>query len=265
MAAGSSTEIDPAPPVPLISGTGTAEAEWSAWSGLADLPRLQLPESGVGGGPLVVAPQPDDEVLGCGGLLAAAGGEVVAVTDGEASHPDSRVHSREELVVIRRAETSAALAALGRGSTVVHRLGQPDGGIDEARLTDELERLLVPGRWCVVTWAGDGHPDHEASGRAAAVACALTGAQLVQYPVWAWHWARPGDVRVPWESARRLPLSGPVAAAKRRAIDQFASQVQPLGPHPGDAAVLTPGVVARFTRPFEVFFTDGSPSAVGPR
>jgi LmbE family N-acetylglucosaminyl deacetylase len=67
----------------------------------------------------------------------------------------------------------------------VHRLGQPDGGIDEDALAAALEPLLGPGRWCLATWRADGHPDHEAVGRAAARACTATGARLLEYPVWA--------------------------------------------------------------------------------
>jgi LmbE family N-acetylglucosaminyl deacetylase len=43
-------------------------------------------------------------------------------------------------------------------------------------------------------WRHDGHPDHDAAGRAATIASAAAGAPLLQYLVWAWHWADPeGD------------------------------------------------------------------------
>ena len=138
---------------PLIDGAGTPESTWAGWPDLGGLPMLETTGAAVGGGPLIVAPHPDDEVLGCGGLLAQVGGLVVAVTDGEASHPGSTVHGPGRLAELRRAETAAALAALGRPETVVHRLGHPDGGVEEARLAGELERRLTPGRWCVTTWA----------------------------------------------------------------------------------------------------------------
>ncbi|MFD0523471.1 PIG-L deacetylase family protein [Paractinoplanes durhamensis] len=105
-------------------------------------------------------------------MLGAA--DLVAVTDGEASHPGSTVYPQEELAAIRQAETDEALRRL-RVTTTVYRLGQPDGGIDEERLAADLARLLTPGRWCLTTWRGDGHPDHETVGRATARACAATG------------------------------------------------------------------------------------------
>jgi LmbE family N-acetylglucosaminyl deacetylase len=237
-----------------IAGEGTAEEVWRAWPAMRDWPVLSLDD--LPGPPLVVAPHPDDEVLGVAGLMARAGAaELVAVTDGEASHPGSTVHTRTGLALLRRAETAEALRRLGLADTPVHRLGHPDGAVDEAALTESLTDLLTPGRWCLATWRGDGHPDHEAVGRAAARACALTGARLLEYPVWAWHWASPDDGRVPWSRARRVDLAPEHRAAKAAAIRAFPSQIAPLGPAAADAAILPPHVLARFARPFEVVLT----------
>lgn len=243
-----------------IVGRGTAEARWQQWGALGTLP-VVTPDD-LGRDLLVVAPHPDDEVLGAGGLLALAGGEVVAVTDGEASHPQSDTVDRARLVAARRAETAAALGLLGRGATPVHRLAHPDGAVQEDRLADQLTALLSRPAptgardWtCVATWRGDGHPDHEAVGRAAARACGHTGARLVECPVWMWHWAAPGDDRVPWDRAVALPLPRVIRDRKRGATAAFVSQVRPLGPAPADAAVLPPHVLDRFDRDQEVFFT----------
>ncbi|GIJ74281.1 PIG-L deacetylase family protein [Virgisporangium ochraceum] len=229
-----------------IEGDGTDEA---AWSSLDAFPALEWDAHDP---PLVVAPHPDDEILGVGGAMAILGAaDVFAVTDGEASHPGSTVYTPAKLAALRREETDAALDRLGVDPVLVHRLGQPDGGIDEAALAAALTPLLWPGRWCFATWRGDGHPDHEAVGRAAATACARTGARLLEYPVWMWHWARPGDPRVPWERARRIDLDADVRERKRAAVAEFRSQTGPLGPEPADAPILPPAVLARFERPFE--------------
>lgn len=238
--------------VTAIEGAGTSEDTWRDWAAMAGWPALPLAPAVP---PLVVAPHPDDEVLGAGGLLALLReAEVVVVTGGEASHPGSTVHPPERLAAIRRDETAEALRRLGLPETAVRHLGQPDGGVDEAALTAYLAARLTPGRWCLATWRGDGHPDHEAVGRAAASACAATGAVLLEYPIWAWHWARPGDARVPWERAYRIDLTEPACQAKERAILAFPSQIEDLGPAPEDAAILPPHVLARFRRPFEVVF-----------
>ncbi|MGK5684229.1 PIG-L deacetylase family protein [Actinoplanes sp. URMC 104] len=235
-----------------IAGHGTAEQLWQAWPAPAGWPALPLTDAGT---PLVVAPHPDDEILGVAGLIATLGSaELVAVTDGEASHPGSTVHTPDELAAIRRAETAEALRRLGVGDATVHRLGQPDGKVDEDGLAEALTGLLSPGRWCLATWRDDGHPDHEAVGRAAARACEATGAVLLEYPIWTWHWAAPDDPRVPWHRAHRIDLAPGARAAKDAAVAAFPSQIAPLGPDPADAAILPPHVLARFARPFEVVF-----------
>ncbi|WBB71926.1 PIG-L family deacetylase [Micromonospora sp. WMMD1128] len=238
-----------------IVGAGTDETRWRTWTAPATWPTLTLDDPAWSSPPLVVAPHPDDEVLGVGGLVAmladGPGAEIAVVTDGEASHPGSTVHSRAELAAIRRAETVTACGLLGVAPAAIDHLGHPDGGVDEAALTDTLTARLTPGRWCVTTWRGDGHPDHEAVGRAAAAACRRTGAMLLEFPVWTWHWAEPDDPEVPWHRARRVDLTGAARSAKRDAIDAFRSQVRPLGPDPADAAILPPHVLARFARPYE--------------
>jgi LmbE family N-acetylglucosaminyl deacetylase len=235
-----------------IAGLGTSEDTWREWAAMAQWPQLSLDPPGP---PLVVAPHPDDEILGVAGLMSALGSaDLAAVTDGEASHPGSTVHTRDELAAIRLAETAEALRRLNLSGANVYRLGHPDGGIDEDALAGQLAGLLAPGRWCLTTWRGDGHPDHEICGRAAAEACARTGARLLEFPIWTWHWSYPDDPDVPWERARRIDLSAADQAAKAAAIAAFPSQTEPLGPAEADAAILPPHVLARFTRDFEVVF-----------
>ena len=89
-----------------------------------------------------MAAHPDDEVLGAGGILAilaAAGVRVrlVAVTDGEGSHPDA-----DPAVVARTraAESVVALDRLGASGIEVIRLGFPDTGL--AGREEELAAVL---------------------------------------------------------------------------------------------------------------------------
>src|SRR5262249_16895247 len=91
---------------------------------------------------LVVAPHPDDEVWGCGGLLAlhvARGGQVrvLVLTDGASG-------SGPELAARRERESRAAGAELGVADHVF--LGLADGNLGAStelvqRLRDELERF----------------------------------------------------------------------------------------------------------------------------
>lgn len=242
-----------------IEGAGTPESQWRSWSGPPGWPELDLssPPPQV----VVVAPHPDDEVLGVGGLmrlLEAAGSIVslVAVTDGAASHPGSPTLTPADLAVRRARERTSALEVLGMRDVQLLRVGLPDGDAAgyEAILTTLLGDLLGPDDWCVATWRQDGHPDHEASGRAAAAAAATAGCRLLEYPVWTWHWAAPADERVPWDRARRIPLPAALAAAKRAAAGEYRTQVQPLSEDAADAAILPPGVLERLLRDFETVF-----------
>ena len=245
----------------IDAGDGTPESTWLGWPALHFLPRISIDELlPAGSRAVVVAPHPDDEVLSVGGLLAELARRehavcVVAVTDGEASHPGSDMWSPQSLATLRRNETQTALDRLGLASCALLRLGMPDGGV--AAASDELARqlaaCLTPADVVFSTWRLDGHPDHEATAIACAAAVHSVGARLVEVPVWAWHWARPADPRLPWDRARRLDLSPRVQEHKRHAVQAFRSQLEP-DPSTGAAAILRDSTVARAARPFEVMF-----------
>jgi len=238
---------------PIADG-GTPVDIWTGWQ--HSFAPLNL---GDCNGLTVIAPHPDDETLGLGAtvaMLCAAGVDVqvVSVSDGGAAHPGVGAAGRAELESVRRAEVRRAVRRLGAGEPV--RLGMPDGELarHERRLTEQIAALLADfpaGRWCAATWRGDGHPDHEAVGRAAAAAAAETGAVLVEYPVWMWHWARPDDPAVPWRRARRADLTDEALNLKRLAVQYFTSQTQPT---PDGYTVLPPAVVSRLLAVGEVVF-----------
>ena len=239
-----------------VTGTGTPESTWAAWDPLGDLPELSLDDCPAA---LIVAPHPDDEVLGAGGTLAelrARGVDVslLALTDGEASHPHAPV-SRGELGRRRAAETGRAMQLLVGRSTIT-RLRLPDG--DLARCEPQIEQAvghrLERGTWCFAPFLRDGHPDHEACARATARACERRGARLIEYPIWMWHWTVPGAPGVPWERARRVSLPHATRVRKARAIGAFASQISPICDEPGGAEILPPEVLEHFLRTFEVVF-----------
>lgn len=243
-----------------IRGEGTTEAEWSGWPGLRTLHPTDIddlvPE---GSRAVIVAPHPDDEVLSVGGLLAQLalrGSEirVIAVTDGTASHRGSRDWPVERLVRERPRESREALRRLGIEIEPV-RLGLPDGGLQglEGMLAERLLPLLARDDVLFTTWRRDGHPDHEATGHACAFAAARSGARLIEVPVWAWHWAVPGDARLPWARARRLALDAGTVRRKRHAVQAFASQLEPDA-STGCSPILRATTVERAARPFEVVF-----------
>jgi len=241
-----------------IGETGTAEMHWSPV--LASLPMHELDEFVERRARLVVvAPHPDDEVLACGGLLAAhiaRGGEasVIAVTDGEASHAGSETWATHELAEARRRESEAGLRLLGVPAERVTRLKMPDGSVSRyaGPLRETLDALLMRGDVVVSTWQLDGHPDHEAVGAATRAACESVGAVCLQAPVWMWHWSHPGDVRVPWQRMRGFSLGADAWQRKCGALAMHATQLTPQGRREG--AVLGPLILERAARRAEHFF-----------
>jgi len=243
------------------SHLGTPESEWMASQRLADLPRLRSlrPRRVV-----VVTPHPDDEIFGTAGLLVTLHQrripiEIIAVTDGEASHSPTKLRRDFDLRAERAGETQEALHRLGCADPTIRRLGLPDGGVRGRidQLADLLSASLFPDDLCLAPWHHDGHPDHDACGEAALRACRSTGADHLAYLIWAWHWARPHRDDLPWIQCRQQVLPRRVAARKRWSTSAFGSQIQPIGLD-GTSAVLPPPVLRRFWRPFEVF-VDGTP------
>ena len=239
---------------PVASG-GTSTATWLGRR--PESPELNLDDCP---GLVLVAPHPDDETLGFGATAATlrARGvdvQVVSVSDGGGAYPGLSPLERTWLERDRRAELLRATKLLGLNEPI--HLGLPDGELDahEEALTTFLSDLLQAdpnAPWCAATWSGDGHPDHEAVGRAAVHAAQRVGTTVLEYPVWMWHWAEPGDVDVPWHCMSAVPLDRAALARKQHAAKVFATQ---LKPHEPDVEPVLPAfVVQRLMAMGEVVF-----------
>ncbi|MCC8539480.1 PIG-L deacetylase family protein [Xanthomonas axonopodis pv. poinsettiicola] len=242
-----------------IQGQGVPEARWTVSRQLIELPITSIDQLlGDATRVVVVSPHPDDEVLGCGGLLAmaAASGRqalIVSVTDGEAAYPQEDAWPPARLAAARRDELRNALACLGIDPSNVLRLDAGDGqvraGIEE--LGRRLSALLRPTDTVLVTYARDGHPDHEACADAAIDAATRCGARLIQFPVWAWHWDNPDHSQM-LASAMRLALPPAAHAVKMRAMSAFKTQTGHVTPALR-SPILPDWALARFRRDFEVY------------
>lgn len=222
---------------------GTPEPAWLRFAPLVTAAQLQWPRAGR---IVVVAPHPDDEVLALGGTMRALAHrghelEVIAVTDGEASHP-----AMCSLAEIRAEERARALSRLRLRARIV-RLGIRDGEVAGADGLAERLAIRISDASCVFApWESDGHPDHNATGLAALRAAEMMSVPLLRYPVWAWHWAQPRRMgALPWPRVRRVVLDSAGRDAKRLAIAEYRSQLE------GDAPILPSAVRVRFERPLE--------------
>lgn len=243
-----------------IAGRGSSESAWADSPWLLSLPAVDfdvLVEESKR--IIVLSPHPDDETLGCGGLIFDAQRRqvpvlVCSVTSGENCYPG---HETTQMGQRRDGELVLAMSRLGLPKSAVSAWQLPDGALAErkselhARLLDtvaETDLLLAP-------WERDGHPDHEACGDVAATVAMDRGTRLLRYPVWGWHWSSSLDRVHGLPSARgvRYPLDATAMEAKRRGIESFESQIRP--DLAGVSAVLSAETLSRFRRNFEVYLT----------
>lgn len=112
---------------------------------------------------LVLAPHPDDEVIGCGGVLAqhvqaARLTRVIVATDGAAATPVDDVPAYRQR---RQDESRAGLAVLGASD--IRFLDHPDRGLSDS-IADELRAELLDFRPDLVLLPSlvEVHPDHRA-------------------------------------------------------------------------------------------------------
>jgi LmbE family N-acetylglucosaminyl deacetylase len=189
---------------------------------------------------VVVAPHPDDEVLGAAGIMRwcqdlGTSVTVVACTDGEASHAGSHAVTPAELRRRRRRERAEALEVLGL-EVSVRELGLDDGGLvaQVPLLVAALAGTVGVDATLLVPWEHDDHPDHRAVAEAGAAVATLLGVPLWRVPIW-------GKVRrdrpLPPHAAT-LALAPGHQALKAAAVAAFGSQLVPLGPGPLDGPVL---------------------------
>ncbi|MBF0626198.1 MAG: PIG-L family deacetylase [Magnetococcales bacterium] len=141
---------------------------------------------------LLLSPHPDDEIIGCGGLLLAArarGREVhvLQLTDGGGSVALEGA-STEVREGIRFQEAARVARSLG---AVLHHWHEPGNalraGPEQVARLEELLRTIDP-RTILVPFINDRHPDHSAANRILAAALGrrqpAASMRILSYEVW---------------------------------------------------------------------------------
>jgi LmbE family N-acetylglucosaminyl deacetylase len=215
-------------------------------------------------GLVVVAPHPDDESLGCGGLVATAVAErrpirIVIVSDGTGSHPNSRTWPAPRLRDLREAEARQAMQELGGDPDHLIFLRLPDRfvparGAAAETATDAIVRAAcsIDAAGLFVTWRHDPHGDHQAAfALAHAAQRRLPEVRLYEYSVWGS--TLPPETPVePVTRGFRLPIELH-RDCKRRAILAHRSQTSALIDDDPEGFRLTAADLARFDLPYECF------------
>jgi LmbE family N-acetylglucosaminyl deacetylase len=162
------------------------------------LPRGDLVDILKGRTPIVLAPHPDDEVIGCGGLMAASvraqiAPVIVFVTDGSGSHPNSHRFPRARLIALRQSEAYAAAKILGIDKQRLHFLrirdtAAPREGPAFTEAVCAIAQIIAtyPNPMILASWACDPHGDHQAVHEMAAQVARTNHIQHLSYPVWGW-------------------------------------------------------------------------------
>ncbi len=218
----------------------------------------------TGGAALILAPHPDDESLGCGGLIAESCARdqppVLAVlTDGAGSHPNSRTHPPERLCALREVETIEAAACLGLHKSRITFLRLPDtaapvGGPDFTAAVARLVALIRQHRCrsLLASWRHDPHCDHEAAALIATASAREAAVTHWAYPVWGR--TLPPDTEVTRCEGVRLDITRS-RAAKRQAIRAHRSQWAGIIADDPDGFQMPPDFMTLFDMPSELFLT----------
>jgi LmbE family N-acetylglucosaminyl deacetylase len=189
---------------------------------------------------LVASPHPDDETLGCGGLIALCARarhpvSILAMTNGEASHPGDQTW-QHKLGQIRQQEQLSALKTLGVSSPDVICLALPDGGLDQLngdktnKIIALIEANMKPRniKTLFVPAIDDCHNDHQQTARLLArVATNYPVEYVFSYQIWP-----PADRSAQVSSnevAYALDISS-VLTRKKQAIEEFRSQLGDFEP-----------------------------------
>ena len=176
-------------------------------------------EKPEGSRPLVLAPHPDDETLGCGGTLHKhhrAGDALCCVfmTDGSKGVPGS---GGPDAAAIRRQEAEAAAEVIGIDRLVF--LENPDGELaaseptvsEVAKLVQEVKPDLI-----YLPFLLDYHPDHWATNAVLLAALESVGRRVMLYAYEVW---------TPLVPNRAVDIAAELDV-KRKAIEQFRSQLE---------------------------------------
>lgn len=184
---------------------------------------------------LIVAPHPDDEVLGCSGLIQRLLGEgkrvdVVILSGGGKSHAGCCKIDESTLIESRRNLSRKAAEILGLPLERLHFLDYPDGSIAfDCPETDCLKKLIdvLQPEAIFVPHKGEGWSDHLEAGRIVrALIGKMSGISLYEYCVWFWFY---NVWNIDRKNAFVLTMTKEGHSRKNEAINAYVRPKAPCG------------------------------------
>lgn len=197
--------------------------------------RLSAKEFSLSGHIVLLAPHPDDEIIGCGGLLSRliAQGQgkdvsVIVLSNGAESHCGCCNTSKEEIVAARRQLSKDAAKIIGLPLENVHSLNFFDGGINEQHPEMEQLKILIAEikpDVILVPHSGEGWSDHLAT-REIGLQIAPQNASVYEYCVWFWFY---NSWNIAWNKAAVVRMNKVEHETKLRAINAYTLPTAPCG------------------------------------
>ena len=218
---------------------------------------------------LVLAPHPDDESLGCGGLIRTlvengCDMRIILTTDGSMSHPHSVTYPAASLAALRKAEMITAMEILGLGAEKLSCYESADSampalgeeGFDQLsqRLNKDLASFLP--QLILVPYELDPHRDHRATFQLLFAALKKVPAYkpiIWEYPIWLYEKAVERDLpQLEKGELKYLDITVHLNH-KRAAIDAHQSQTTQLIHDDPKGFILTEDVISNFLIDKEYF------------
>ncbi len=215
---------------------------------------------------VVLAPHPDDESLGCGGLIAMLADEhkkvfVIFITDGSFSHPNSKKYPVDKLAALRKAEAVAALKELSVDESNIFFMNKKDRALpnfDEIGFNKNSQELKQVIDNCkpdlvLVPYEKDPHPDHRTTWQMLMnVRTSNTQFSILEYLIWLYNLGEEKDL--PEQQAEWLFADiSHYIKQKQKAIYKHVSQTTRLIDDDADGFMLTPDVLQHFNVTKEYF------------
>jgi LmbE family N-acetylglucosaminyl deacetylase len=188
---------------------------------------------------LIISPHPDDEVLGCGGLvhsLVQTGKkvEVIIMSKGEAVHRHCCPNEENSIVQARAELTDAANGILGISPEHIHRLNFPDGRFSSINEEDDVLKTLsdlirnISPTEVFIPHPYENSPDHVAATQLVEQLLQEYVGKIYYYCVWTWyHMPIYKILKLKYKNARLLRVAD--SEAKNRAIDIYVDNSAPCG------------------------------------
>lgn len=186
---------------------------------------------------LIIAPHPDDEIIGSAGVIqkytSGKRVNVVILTGGGASHRGCCDTLANEIKCERRNLARKINEEIGLSEEYLHLLDFEDGNISKGNSEQEAELLKIiqevqPDAILFPIQQGEGWSDHIAAGDIVKrlISAHSIKVQLYEYCVWFWYY-NVWNIR--WRDAHILKMTSDQHQKKLKAISDYTTPVAPCG------------------------------------